>query len=237
MVLVGSFRLSPALSASQHELLRSLATRKRVNAGATLVRRGAVADQLYIVVSGRLKAAIVSGTGRDRTFNMIAPGEIFGEVGMFGGGKRSADVTAIEDCEVCVLQRSDVQTAFRKDPTIAFAILKVMADRIRGLSDQVEDATSIDAGARFAKSLVRLAQRFGVQALPRNLQVRLKLSQQDLADLVGISRVFANNKLKAWEKDGILTHRSRLLTIHDLRALRLAAGLSDDDLAAASEDD
>jgi CRP-like cAMP-binding protein len=192
---------------------------------------------MYVVVSGRLKASIVGATGRYRTFDVIAPGEMFGEVGMFGDGVRSADVTALEDCEVCVLQRRDVQAAFRKDPTIAFAILKAMADRIVSLSNQVEDTTSIDAGMRFAKSLLRLAQRFGVQPVPHNLQIRLKLSQQDLADFVGISRVFANNKLKAWEKEGILTQRSKLLTIHDLHALKRAAGISEDELMAATENE
>ncbi|NRA32745.1 MAG: winged helix-turn-helix domain-containing protein [Polyangiaceae bacterium] len=68
--------------------------------------------------------------------------------------------------------------------------------------------------------LLKLAEGFGGEPVPNNVQVPIKMSQQDLADLVGVARVLANGKLKAWEHDGILSHRSGQLTLHGVRTLR-----------------
>lgn len=221
--------------AERSALLKS-ASRRKFKAGTFIVHRGAAADELYVVIGGKLKAGVTLLTGRDTTFDIVGPDEVFGEIGLFAGGHRSADVVAVEDCELFVLRRPDLLLALRTEPAIATTLLQVMAERIISLSAAIEDASSLDAGARLARCLVKLAERFGVQPAPQNLQVQVKLSQQDLADLVGVSRVFANGKLKGWERDGILTHRSGRLTIHNLPALRQAAGLSLDTPALDSID-
>jgi len=213
------------LTAEQRDALLLHASRRKVKAGTLVVRRGAAADELYVVLTGKLKAGVTLATGRDATFDFLGPNEVFGEIALFAGGTRTADIAAVEDCELLVLHRPEVLQAIRQEPDIATTLLQVMAERIVNLSEAIEDASSLDAGARFARSLLKLAERFGVQPLPQNLQVQLKLSQQDLADLIGVSRVFANGRLKAWEREGILTHKSGRLTIHDISGLRRAAEL------------
>lgn len=192
------------------------------------MHRGAPADELFIVVSGRLKVGVKSVEGRETTFDIIAKDDVFGDVGLFAGGVRTADVEAMEDCELFAVRRADLLLAIRKEPSIATIIMQVMAERIASLSDEIEESSALDAGTRFARSLLKLAERFGVQPVPHNLRVELKLSQQDLADLVGVSRVFANGRLRSWQQAGILTHRTGMLTVHDLPALRRAAGLPED---------
>jgi CRP-like cAMP-binding protein len=216
-----------SLSPNQRESIAAKAVKRKLKAGASVVRRGDQAEELFIVQSGRVKAAVINVTGRGTTFDILGPNDLFGEVGMFGGGLRTADVTALEACEVLVLRRAELLGCIRDDPTIAVALLCCLAERVKTLSDAIEDASALDAGVRFARSIAKLAERFGVTPAPGNLRIELRLSQQELAELVGVSRVFANGKLRGWQRAGILTHRSGKLTVHDVPALERAAGLRD----------
>jgi CRP-like cAMP-binding protein len=215
------------LSAEQQQRFTAVAARRKVESGTVVVRRGDPAQELYVVRSGRIKAAVVNANGRGTTFDILGPDDLFGEVGMFGDGTRTADVTAMETCEFLVLGRRELLACIREDPTIALLLMAALAERVTNLSDALADASALDAGVRFARSLLKLAERFGRSQSPENLRVELQLSQQELAELVGVSRVFANTKLMGWQREGILTHRSGKLTVHDLSALQRAAELDD----------
>lgn len=215
------------LDTEQRAKLLTSARRHKVRARAVVVRRGDPADEIYLVVRGRLKVSVVNESSRETTFEILAPDDVFGEVGLFAGGQRTADVTAMEDCELLALRRADLLLAIRNEPSIGMVLLRVMAEHIASLSNELEQASSLSATTRFARCLCKLAERFGVELLPRNLQIRLKLSQQDLADLIGVSRVFANGCLRSWARAGVLTHRAGQLTVHDLPALRRLAGMAE----------
>jgi CRP-like cAMP-binding protein len=214
------------LASHEKTALLEATTRRKVTAGKVVLRRGDVAEEMFIVLAGKLKASVVNTSGRTTTFDIVETGDVFGEVGPFLRGLRTADVQALEPCELAVVRPADLRRAIGKEPGIAMALFHVMAERIEALSQEHQDA-GLEAGTRFARSLVKLAERFGDLPLPGNLRVRLKLTQQELADLVGVSRVFANGRLRAWQRQGILTHRSGNLTIHDVGGLRRVAELEE----------
>jgi CRP/FNR family cyclic AMP-dependent transcriptional regulator len=215
------------LTPEQRTRFAAAASRRKVAANTMVIRRGSPATELYVVESGKLKVQVTSPNGRGTTFDILGPDDLFGEVGMFGGGERTADVTTMEPSELLLLREAELTQCLREDPGIGLALMSALAERVMTLSDALEGGASGDAGMRLARSIVRLAERFGVAASPENLRVELTLSQQELAELVGVSRVFANTKLVAWQREGMLTHRSGMLTIHDLKALQRVAGLGD----------
>jgi CRP-like cAMP-binding protein len=215
------------LTAEQQARFSAVATKRKVEGGKVVLRRGAAAAELYVVRSGRLKVTVVGTNGRSKTFEILGPDDLFGEVGMFGGGARTADVTALEPCEFLLLGQAELLRCMREDPTIGLSIMQALAERVMTLSDALEGVSTADGGMRVARSLVRLAERFGVSASRENLRIELRLSQQELADFVGVSRVFVNTKLMGWQRDGVLTQRSGKITVHDLAALRVLAGMLD----------
>ena len=156
--------------------LRTYASREVV------VRQGEDAQALFAIKRGRLKVVSCGPDGRDTVLGIMAEGEVFGEVALIDGGTRSATVTAIEPCELLVIEREQFLALLRESPTIAIKLLVVLAKRLRRLSQRSEDAAFLDVPSRLARSLLDLASRFGGRP-PRStdISISLKLSSKNWA--------------------------------------------------------
>lgn len=207
------------LDARQLDTLASLAVRKKLRARDVVLRKGDPALQIYVILRGRLKTITSGGEGRNATFSIMGPGEVFGEVAVLDGEPRSATITALEPCELVVIQRNDFFHFLERAPQAAIKLLEVLARRLRRLSERVEDTAFLEVPGRLAKQLVRLAERYGQKHGP-NVRIELKLSQQELGDLVGATRESVNKQLRAWVADGIMEQSTGKLVVLDLEALR-----------------
>jgi len=111
--------------------LRSAGLVYRVEPGDALFREGDEAEGAYVLLSGR---CAVSEGGKQ--VNVIEPGELFGEIAGFGGGKRTATVTALVPCEVLILSADQLQRGFTDSPELLRKTLQVLAGRARRISDR-----------------------------------------------------------------------------------------------------
>ena len=158
------------LDASQQQLLNETALRRKVKAGTTVVRRGDRANALFVVLCEKLKVINTTRAGRDNTFDILEAANVFGEVGLFSNGLRTADVIALEDCELSVLRRPELLFAIRRDPTIATVLLEVMAGRISAITTDLEERLALDAITRFALCSPQASRRlrWGARAQQRS---------------------------------------------------------------------
>jgi CRP/FNR family transcriptional regulator, cyclic AMP receptor protein len=207
------------LDPKQLETLASLTVRKRFRAREVILRKGDAALQIYVILRGRVKTITTGGEGRHAAFSIMGPGEVFGEVAVLDGERRSATITALEPCELVLIQRNDFFHFLERAPQAAIKLLEVLARRLRRLSERVEDSTFLEVPGRLAKQLVRLADRYG-QKHGANVRIQLKLSQQELGDLVGATRESVNKQLRAWVSEGLVEQSTGMLVILDLDALR-----------------
>jgi len=111
--------------------LRSAGLVCRFDPGASLFREGDEAEGAYVLLSGR---CAVSEGGKQ--VNVIEPGELFGEIAGFGGGKRTATVTALVPCEVLILSADQLQRGFTDSPDLLRKTLQVLAGRTRRIADR-----------------------------------------------------------------------------------------------------
>lgn len=202
----------------QIEALASMAVRKRYKARAVVLRKGDPALQIYVIASGRLKAITDGAEGRQAALSIMGPGEVFGEVAVLDGERRSATITALEPCELLIIQRNEFFHFLERNPQAAIKLLEVLAARLRRLSERVEDSTFLEIPARLAKQLLRLGNRYGKQRTD-GLCIELKLSQQELGDLVGATRESVNKQLRAWVSEGLLDQQDGRLVLRDVPAL------------------
>src|SRR6478609_2979365 len=174
---------------SEDELahLCSLARTRQYKARETIVEKGEAATEFFVLLSGRAKVAMAGADGSDAAVNVMGPGEVFGEIAILDGQPRSATVTTLEECEMAVVGRQAFNDLLVSSPSIAIKLLAVLAGRVRELTTRLADRSFLDVPARLAKQLLWLARNHGTQG-ESGTRIDLRLSQQELGDLIGATR-------------------------------------------------
>jgi CRP/FNR family cyclic AMP-dependent transcriptional regulator len=228
--LLRSIPLFEGLSEQELTQVGSLAQVRSYAARTVVVTQGEAALALFVIVRGRLKVASSAPDGRDTVLGIMGEREVFGEVALIDGGARSATCTAVEPCDLLVIERALFLQLLETSPGISIKLLYVLAQRLRRLSQRSEDAAFLDVPSRLARSLLDLATRFGESGRPQSNAIRLtiKLSQQELGDLVGATRESVNKHLNDWTRQGILELQGGRMVINDLDSVRRLARLADE---------
>jgi CRP/FNR family cyclic AMP-dependent transcriptional regulator len=188
---------------------------RNVKRGTLLFRKGDAGTNLYAVCAGAVRVSASSDQGKDAVFSLIVPGELFGEVAFLDGGPRTADAMMIESGELMVIERRDFLPLLQVYPALALRLLELLCGRLRRTSQQVEDIMFLGLEPRLAKALLYLyEQSFSIPAQ------KLKVTQRDISQLIGISRESTNKQLRSWQRRKWLKLERGGLTILVPDALR-----------------
>ena len=187
-------QLLGALPPDTLETLRHEAKIRTVARNEVLFRQGDAATELFGIVSGRIAILTSSPDGRESLVAVLDEGSLFGELGLFDDGPRSADARALEETNVFVLGYEPVRQAIDAHPTLLWVIVRLLARRLRATDESLADAVFLDVPARTAKRLLEIA---GDQD-----EFRLPMTQEDLAGLVGASRERVNKALSLFTRLG-----------------------------------
>ncbi|MEA2740832.1 MAG: family transcriptional regulator, cyclic receptor protein [Acetobacteraceae bacterium] len=190
----------------------------RHKAQATIFQRGDPGASMMAVVSGRVKICTFSADGKELVLNIIDRGSLFGEIALLDGQPRSADAVALDDTELLVLDRNRLMPILTANPETAARMITVLCQRLRQTSEALEDALLRDAPSRVARGLLRLARTFG-KPEAGGTRLDIKLSQQQMGSLIGISRESINRYIVEWSRAGYLAVNGGFVTILDLEAL------------------
>jgi CRP-like cAMP-binding protein len=222
--LIGNVSLFSGLSERDLDALIAVARNHRLAAREQLFHKGDEGTQVYFVIQGRLKALTTSDEGDDVVFSIIGEGEVFGEVALLGRPQRTATVIAITPCELLVIDRRDFLQFLRSHPEASIELLAVLAERLKRVSELVEDTLFLNLPVRLAKKLVHVARVFG-ERVEDGIKIDLKLSQEEWGDLVGATRESINKLLGEWMESRLITLEHGYVVIHRLRELERLAGV------------
>jgi len=201
--LLAAVPIFAGLGSRELGALAHVARAVRVAARKEVFHKGDRGAQLYVVARGSVKALTTSADGDDVVFSIMGPGEVFGEVALLSENERTATIVAVDACELLVLDRRDFLAFLKSHPDAAIQMLGLLAERLRRLSELVEDTQFLNLPARLAKKLGALAARYGAPAEGGGIRIDLKLSQEELGDLVGATREAVNKQLRAWTAEGL----------------------------------
>jgi CRP-like cAMP-binding protein len=222
--LLSRFWFFAELADADVGLVMQIAQKRRHEGRRVVVRQGDADGDLYAVLRGHLKVSACDKHGHEIVMSLMQPGDVFGEIAFLDGGARSATVTSLDPGELLVIRRADFLLLLRRVPTISMALLNVMAKRIRRLSESAQDSAFLDVKSRLAKRLVDLADQFGTPLGSGQVALRVRLSQQELGDMVQATRESVNKCLREWAKEGIIQQNGRQLVIEDRARLGVLAG-------------
>lgn len=202
--LLSRSMLFASLADQELEDLAALAHFRHIEPRQIVCQQGSRGEQMFAIVSGRVKVAVSSEEGKEAIFDVLGPGDFFGEISLLDGLGRSASVTAVEAGEILVIGRESFLRFLERHPVIAIKLLAVLCKRLRAADGQLEDIHFLSLPARLAKTLTTLAERHGRQT-GEGVRIDLRISQEELGNLVGASRESVNKQLKAWEAQGKLS--------------------------------
>ena len=214
-------------SLSTEELVKvaTLAVPRRYPGGTIILREGDAGDTCYVVRSGRARVTRQHPDGRAITLTNIGPGEIFGELAMFGGEVRSATVEAIEDLEALAILADDLKHALNEHPEIAIKLLSALAARLREANERVARQSFQNVSSRVAGVLSKLIESgSGTSTIHSDSQPSSEIvvhsTQSDLAKLAGASREATSRFLASLQRAGVVTCKRGRVIVHDPQALR-----------------
>jgi CRP/FNR family cyclic AMP-dependent transcriptional regulator len=206
------------LSPGEIDTLLRFSRVERYLAGREIYAKGSPGGSMMAVLRGTVKMSSVSPEGKEVVLNTMSTGEIFGEVTLIDGGERSADAVAITDCELLVLHRRDFMPILEKHADICLILLKILCQRLRQTSEQVEDVLFRHLESRIAKALLHLAESAGMHGANAS-SPDLHLSQRELGALAGGSRESVNKQLQSWHRAGLIRLGKSSIVIRDLAAI------------------
>jgi CRP/FNR family cyclic AMP-dependent transcriptional regulator len=220
-ILAGHFLLRH-LRPEELSRLAASTTSVRHRANVTIFQKGDPGSSMMAVVRGRVKMCTFSADGKELVLNIIDRGGVFGEIALLDGQARSTDAVTLDDTELMVLDRGRFMPFLNANPEIATRLIEVLCQRVRRTSEALEDALLRDAPARVARGLLRLAATFGRKEAA-GLRLDIKLSQQQIGNLIGISRESTNKYIGEWTRERWLAVNNGFITILDREALESLA--------------
>ena len=220
------------LTAATADRLRQSGVPRSVARGSAVFHEGDRSAAAFLVTTGLLKAVRGAGGGRVVLLGLRGRGAILGEQGVLDDQPRSASVIAIEDSEVLTIDGRVFKKILADHSDLAMALLQLLSRRLRETSGHLANRSAADPGANVAGRIIDLIDN---EALARiavangaPIAVRLPISQQELADWVGLSREGVVKTLRSFREAGWIETARKQVIIHDFDALRSRAALDGD---------
>ena len=193
-------------------------SRFRASSGWRLFARGAPADGLCAVVEGCIRISAVSDDGREVILNFFEAPHWFGEISLFDGQPRTHDAKAEGAVVLVQLLQVPLLALLRRSPQYWHEMGRLLTHKIRHLLTLFDDAALHPAPVRLARRLLAISGGYGEAGGASGLSIRV--SQEQLGQMVGVSRQMANQILRGFEAESMLRLGRGHIRQIDLEALR-----------------
>lgn len=175
-------------------------------------RRGDAAGGLYVVAVGQIKLAIPSPCGHEKVLDFFGPGQAFGESGMLLDRPYMVDAQALEDTLLICIDKQDIYAAIDRDPSFSRCMMVSLAQRLDSLVQDIEAVNLQSAAQRLVNYLLRQPREGDCTRFP--------FSKSVVASKLGLSPETLSRLLHQFSSAGLISVRGRIVTIHQLDALR-----------------
>ena len=209
-----SFSIFEEFDTETITLLSGIATHRKWQQGAMIFQRGDAGHEMIAVTSGRIKISLLTPQGRELLLRHIEAGSLFGEVALLDGKHRSADATALVATEGYVIARKPFLDLVTHRPQAGEAILRYLCSMLRDTTERLETIALYDLNSRVARFFLATLKQIHGTELPESANLRLTLSQADIAAILGASRPKVNRAILTLEENGAIHRHDGVITCH-----------------------
>lgn len=185
----------------------------------TVFSEGDPSDWFYIVKKGKVKITKISQEGKEIILEVISPMEFFGGIAVVRGFPYPANAVAMEDTEVLKISRKDILSLMDRFPSLMYCMAMNIGDRIKGSHETLKSIALEKVEARIASLLVKLCDKAG-ETVPGGIQINMKLTKQDIAEMVGTTVETSIRTMSKLSKAGLVAAKGGNIVVRDLEKLK-----------------
>ena len=174
--------------------------------------------KLYLLVNGKVKLSMLSAEGKEKVLTILQEGDIFGELSLFDEDPHPLTAEVVDDARLLIIPWNEMEKMIQNRPSLAIKIIEALSKKTRLLTSQVRELVFQDAAGRLASLISRLADDFG-REIEEGTVIDLVLTHQEIANLIGSSRVTVTKLINRFIDDGLLTIKKRKIIIKDFESL------------------
>ena len=205
-----SIALFSGFSDVDMKAISSLAVTRSFPKNTLVICEGDRSDSLYLILSGKVKVFLSDEEGKEVTLNMQSEGEYFGELAILDEAPRSASVMTTEETKLAILSKSAFDKCMEEHPAMALTIMRGLARRLRELTENVRSWALMDVYGRVARLLLEMAEESDDKKV-----IQQRLTQRDIASMVGASREMVSRILRDLSVGGYITVENKIITINE----------------------
>jgi len=196
------------------EQISRLGIRKSFTKDSVVLFEHETGSALFVIINGKVKVSRVSDDGKEVILTILGESDFFGEMAILDGLARSANVTAMEDSELFIIQRSEFLDLLQSHPEIAVALLQELTQRLRSADMKIKSLSLKDAEGKVATVILQLADDIG-KIKQGTVEIEKLPFQHDLANMAGTSRETISRTLHSFAKKGMVELDGSRLRIID----------------------
>lgn len=180
---------------------------------------------IYCINSGVVKLYKTGLEGREQIVRMAKGGDVLGYRALFAGEAYTATAEVMEDAEICFVDKNAFFPLLERDPQVMLKVVQKLSRELRAAEDRIVGMVQKSARERMAELLLLLNQGYGKKD-PQGSLLALRLTREDIADLVGTTQETAIRLLSEFNREKVILLRGRDIVLKDSSSLADIAGLS-----------
>ncbi len=202
------------LEDSTLEQISKLGIKKTFTKDSVVLFESESSSALFVIIKGKVKVSRFSEDSKEIILTILTESDFFGEMAILDGFSRSANVTAIEDSELFIIQGNELINLLRTHPEISIALLQELTHRLRAADVKIKSLSLKDAEGKVATVILQLADDIGM-IKHGAVEIEKLPYQHDLANMAGTSRETISRTLHSFAKKGLVEISGSKLRIPD----------------------
>lgn len=178
---------------------------------------GAAGEAIYFIEEGRVRVTRLSPEGKTVILALLGPGDLIGDAA-WESGEHDSYAETLQDSRIYQMSREAFQKLIKENPEFGIRLIQLLGSRLRQAQSRIEDLVFRQVPSRIARLLLSLAEDHG-RVTPKGIRLEFPLTHQEIADLVGSSRVTVTQILNKMRSSHWINIESKRVTINDKHAL------------------
>jgi len=217
-----NINLFKSMTPEQMKFVQQRTVMREIRRKEVLYLPGEPGDRIYLLKRGVVKISALPEDGHEVILALLRKGDVFGEEAVLDDAPRDHMAEAYDDALICIITRKDFLEILRTFPDLTFRVTKLIGFRLKTFRNRIESLLFKGTAARLAQTLLDLGRDHGVRD-DHGVLLPLRLSQTDLANLIGVTRESVNLTLTGFRKEGLVELEGRTIRLLKPEALATVA--------------